>query len=637
MIKALRLKLDDTKQSELKRVLEDYINNSERGTAELFTEKIPRWRQIYNGEPFQAVKSFPWHRASNFVVPLVGIHVDTLVARILSLVFKTDPLFTCSVFGNLPEYVKSDIEDFLKFAALDETELALYRICREWLFDIVKLGTSVVKVPFETETEMIVEPGLVQGQQPSYKQIIKYDGPKPSKVPYTDFLLWPLGVTDLRKALIKMHKVYLEKDELLQRGFAGFYDQDIVTKIINRPDKTNPSAIETQQEEQAGVRTIGQQRFTLYECWFKFQIQQGTFVKIIATYHKDSKELVRTIYNPYVTGDDLDDIFVDGRLFPRDDMWYGRGFAEMLEQSQEEASTIHNQRRDNATIANTQVVVARKNAFLDFSFPLFPNKPIFCDDINEDVRFEKLGQPTGFSFEEEKVALDLAERRSGVSPPMIGFGAGQGGKRGVYTAMGTLSMLQEGNMRTDLNIMDVRDSIARVGRLALKGYALGGIHQRLGQKFGQRLPRILAAVTGYDSMQLRLTASSASLNKEVEKQNNMMLAQTMAQYYQQIMQLVTQMQQMGNNKEIAGFMLSIYQGSKVLMTNILRSFESGDIDRILPTLPSEKQQQSQPAPLGPQVQPQGPIPFPGMASLPGSSPPVGPENPEIPRNLGGAM
>lgn len=585
MIRAIPIRgISEERERELKYYVRTNLDRAIRGTQTLYTEHIPRWRKIYNGEPHEQVKSFPWHRASNFVVQLVGIHTDTLVARILSLIFKTDPLFTFTAFGELPEFVKKDLEDFMKHASIDDTELALYNVVKDWLFDIVKLGSSVVKVPYVTDRTIVVEPSSTPNEI-TEREVIRYDGPKPVKTLFTDFLMWPLGVQDFKDAIMKVHRVRLHKETALLRAYQGFYDLAAIRDLYNRPDLSNRTNIEVKQEEGTGITSLPADRLTFYECWIdKYPLVDGRYYSLVLTYHMESDTFVRKIYNPYNTGDELYDVFVGCRLFPRDDMWHGKGFAELLEQSQEEASTIHNQRRDHATAANTNIIVARKDSMLDLSFPLFPNKPLFVDSL-DDIRVEKMGQPTTFEFEEERIALDLAERRSGVSPPMIGYGAGaMGGKRGVYSASGTMSMLQEGNMRTDLNIMDLRAAVTRAGRLALKSYALGGVHERLRQKFDpQRMQRILRSIAMYNQLQMDLTCSNASANREVERQHSTMLAQTMAQYYTQSIELVKMIMTI-KDPTFRDYLVSIYKGSKVLFHNILKSFDNGDTERILPKL-----------------------------------------------------
>src|SRR5207248_644900 len=118
------------------------------------------------------------------------------------------------------------------------------------------------------------------------------------------------------------------------------------------------------------------------------------------------------------------------------------------------------------------------------------------------------------------------EKRSGVSAPTQGMGSGFNTKRGQYTAMGTLSLLQEGNTRTDLNITDMRYAHTKLGRLLCSEYARFGIGDERQQAFGELSQKIEAALYAMDKKKLILpvAASSASLNREVEKQNDILIS-----------------------------------------------------------------------------------------------------------------
>jgi len=90
-------------------------------------------------------------------------------------------------------------------------------------------------------------------------------------------------------------------------------------------------------------------------------------------------------------------------------------------------------------------------------------------------------------------------------------------------------------------------------------------------------------VAMYNQLQMDLTFSNASVNREVERQHATMLAQTMSTYYKESIELV-KMIMMIKDPTLQGYLMSIYKGSKVLFHNILKSFDNGDTDRILPKL-----------------------------------------------------
>lgn len=76
--------------------------------------------------------------------------------------------------------------------------------------------------------------------------------------------------------------------------------------------------------------------------------------------------------------------------------------------------------------------------------------------------------------DEEKLRLDFAERDRDASWTMRSYGAGTQTKRGVYTAIGTLSLLQDGDPHIDLNMSDLRYLHAKLGRLVSRQYAESG-------------------------------------------------------------------------------------------------------------------------------------------------------------------
>ena len=87
----------------------------------------------------------------------------------------------------------------------------------------------------------------------------------------------------------------------------------------------------------------------------------------MAWYNEKNNKLLRAYYQYYP-----DEVFLAARLFYRDDYFYGYGFCETLGMFQEEISQIHNQRRDNSTVANTMTWRVDPDAILDKGYRVFP-------------------------------------------------------------------------------------------------------------------------------------------------------------------------------------------------------------------------------------------------------------------------
>jgi hypothetical protein len=190
------------------------------------------------------------------------------------------------------------------------------------------------------------------------------------------------------------------------------------------------------------------------------------------------------------------------------------------------------------------------------------------------------------------------------------------GRKGTYSAMGTLALIQEGNSRKDLNVSDMRDAHTRLMRLVTELYAkFGGdskFHEKRLAKFGERALLIKKAMDMIVSGQIAIPvfASTASVNREVEKQNDLMLTQVMARHYGMIGQLLGSVQQMMTPPQVKEYFMEVIKASNTLMKRLLRNFGHDDVDILVPE-PKE-------APSGPTGIPQqGAQPSPRMAGAPG--------------------
>jgi hypothetical protein len=273
----------------------------------------------------------------------------------------------------------------------------------------------------------------------------------------------------------------------------------------------------------------------------------------------------------------------------------------MLLPFQEEISEIHNQRRDNMTIANMKMWAVDPNSPLTKGFRIYPSAMIPAKQLQGQPEISPLemGIPVQGEIDSERLSLDLAERLSGVSPPMQGYGAGTNTKRGVYTAMGTLSLLQEGNTRTDLNISDIRFAHTRLGRLLCMEYGAFGVGDDRLAKFGELAPKIEYALQAISDgrMALPIYSSTASVNREVEKQSDLMLQGVMDRYRQGVLTLMGQIPQMPQN--IQPHAIQELEAAYMLMQMTLRHFGYDEVDRLVPKPEIQPQAQGQGQPGAP--------------------------------------
>ena len=595
-------------ETRLKRHCRNNVKALKQGLARLHgMDGIIRWRKIYEAKPAQETREWPWHNASNLVVPICAIHSDTLQARVMSATLKTRPLWIARTLGDAATddsgiTMRAALEEFLQYVGLEPDELDLYRVYHEFFGEAIRYGTSVVKSPWLKITEDSMMPaGDMSGKYDLHLRTV-YEGPRPEKLPFEDFLIGPSYPT-IEAAPFKVHVVHLQRDQLLERRYTGVYDKVAVDAVLTSgSDRQSPGIVQSQKEMDARAVTAPYsgtwEEWDINECHFKYRTNENKFVRLIVWYHDKSNQILRAYYHYYP-----DEIFTAARLFYRDDMFHGMGFAEILAPFQEEISEIHNQRRDNMTVANLKCFRVDPESKLHKGYRIFPSAMVPAR--KDEAEPWEFGTPVQGEIDSERLSLELAEKRSGVSPPMQGAGAGSNTKRGVYTAMGTLSLLQEGNTRTDLNITDIRYAHTRIGRLLCKEYADFGIGDRkeLFGKKGAIIEQALAALRS-GKMALPIYASTASVNREVEKQNDLMLSGVMEKYHGLMTNLIAQANNPMTPEPVRDYLTKAIKSMNMLTQSVLQHFDFDEVERLAPEPAAPK-----------------PIAQPGLGSLPGGGAP----------------
>ena len=620
MYEPLRLPLSSDADLALSRDLYQRLTALKTGLKPFHETNLVKWRRIYEAQPAEKTRDFPFQNASNLVVPLAGIHCDTLKARVLNAVWKTRPLWLANIvgmYGGQLEDVRDAWQTFLLDNACEPTELDLYRVESEFFGEIIKYGTSFLKCPYvKTYEDYAVPAGDGTGRYEVMREP-SYVGPRPEKVALEDMFVPPSAKT-LESCDLIAHRVRYQRHELMERRYTQFFKANKVDEILKSPDRTSPDYVTKQREEDMNARTSshdGYAEWDVYECYLPYRAPSGGKApRVIVWFHLKTRTILNAIFDQY-SAILKTRPFVMGRLLYRDDSLLGYGLCEVLEMIQEEVSVMHNQRRDNVLVANTKVWRVDPQSKLHQGYQIYPSAMLPA--IAGEIEPLQHGDIMTITIDEERLSMDLAERRSGVSPPMQGMGAGANTKRGVYTAMGTLSLLQEGNSRTDLNIMDIRYAHTKVGRMLSKLYAHMGIDESKLVGYGamSKLIEVAAELIKKDKLRLPITASTASVNKEIEKQNDLMLAQIMTRHYGMITQLMQQAATAVLPKEIREYSIKVIESSDRLMKQILRHFDHDDVDALVPRALGPQSANGPQGPGGPQNATRQPTPFPSQPSL----------------------
>lgn len=593
---------------ELETYVWERITSIKNATQELREEKVKKWRRLIRGIPAEQKKSFPWENASNVVIQIIATCRDILQAAVMGSIWGVLPIYTASLVGEWDETQHGEdqrkaLEEAMSYWSSEPSELDLMRVENLWFGEAIGFGTSFTKTPYEylTETQVV---GLTGEGTPNETEIIRKSGPAPEKIPFEDFGVDPKAST-LQGADFKYHVRKLKKWDLLERGSKGIYSKTELDKIISQPDRHGVDTVKQQAQQDQGINSTSQSvdaEWDIYECWLTY-LHNNKKYRLIYSYHFKSRTTLKSIFNFYPENDDP---FRMARLGWDDDGIYGLGFAEMLEHYQEEISTGHNQRCDNRTLGNTSVLRVSRLSRLDSNFSVYPLATLPGE--KDEIEVMNLGAPITPDIQGESLTISLAERRAGVEIGVSGAGGGQTNpKKGIYSAQGTFAVMQAGNKRNNLRTTDMRYAHIELGRLILKLNSHFGIGDK-GKIFGRKEQFLRQALQSVKSGRLcfPIKAATESVNKELEKQNLMLLVNVVKQHLMGTAQLLPSIigpMAAQTDPETKKYLLNMIKAADYLMQDLLSAFNMNDISRLLPLPDFIKQMENQGAGDGSEQEP----------------------------------
>lgn len=559
--------------------------------------KLKEFARLYKGNPVNSMRDIPWPGASNMEIQVVATNSDQLLARVMAI-YMTDPLWTTKILGDIDQGKGDDqqkaVERFLGNMALEPAELDLYRVEEAWFAGTIRNGTGILKFPWVYHVEQSISmPGLSEdATRRETKEVLKLDGPRPENIPLNKFLV-DINTQKLDEANFKAHIITKTRKQLEDMKSLKFYKDTDLDDIIAQPDRSQADVLQHYVETSQGIQTTGSgtlaDEYDIYECWYRYQ-HNGDNLSLCAIHHPKSKTRLLSMYNPYP--ENLN-IFEDAKLAYDDDQYYGYGFAEMLKSYQDEIGELHRQRINAKTLSNTTAFRVNKNSKLHSILQFYPGVLVPAD-AGEIERLE-LNNPQADSLDGEQLTLALVKERTGIDPATGGTGGGiVNAKRGIYSSQGTFAVLQQQNNRTSLRMSDMRSAHSRAGSKFAKMYANFGLGKKL-RSFGNDAVNLKEALENIKSGKLGLSvrASTASMNKELEKQNDIMLAQTLNALYQGDAQIIQAMSMQGIPPDLMQYYQDTLRAKQALYRQIVQNFGHDDAARLIPVPNSIKDKRNE--------------------------------------------
>lgn len=575
---------DEAGRAQLVNILCDYVD-TELGARANLEQDWCRWLQKYKANDLPP-KTYPWPGASNCNINLTAIYVDTLVAKIMQSVFAANPLWVARPYNAKYELAAEPLERYLDW--LRENAWNEYHIVKPMVLELCKLGTGVL-------TNGWSDLPIVRTDERTGNLITlgRRTGPRPAWVRLEDFLI-PRGFNAINesekgvRAPWVAYRQRMTKADLQRLAYTEFFT-DIEPVLKARGDDPTTLDLERQRQgdlsPQAGS-TDENDLWAIWQIWCTWDLNNDRYPEdYVATIHPASKTLLRLRPNPYLDGMRP---FVACPFIEQEGEFYGIGVSEMVESYEAEVTTMHNQRIDNAHIANTVVLAARRGSGITDKVELKPGKILLLTDPN-DVREIRFGANYMADIQQEQVTISMAERRVGISDLNLGRESSPLGRAAATTVM---QLLQEGSRRHDLQTSDLRRALSEQAIQLVELFQTHGVpepdapgspEQVLDPEGAIAVRTMLSSAEPISGIVgLQLNAATQAVNKEVERQANQeMFTVLTTQYYQPILNILPQISNPQAPPFVRQIVLQMVRGADEFLKRILNSRQVYDVDKLL--------------------------------------------------------
>jgi hypothetical protein len=582
--------LPKDKLNELSEYLSRTFSLSVSSRSQQIEGKLRQWLDNYDAKPQQAVRSSPFPNASNFMPQLIRMHTDILTARVIGILFGTRPFWRPTTFlegGSIGSAQLQSLGAWMQHICFHR--INMYPTIDTIVHEGFKLGTVVCKKWWDEQTLYTV--GGTYEDNKLREASATVSDVKLDTVPFEDFFPYPITAKRIEFCEICFHRLRLTESDVKWRQSNRVWNEEACNLLLNGKGSVGGSSTSQQSLQTTGITLtpdVGRP-YDAIEAHLTYELTPGKRYPIVVVFNPKIRgplSILRAYYkpgsNPFLNA------FTDFRFMPRSDSFYGDCIPQILEDSQEEQAQIHNARRDSNTIAN--VPAWKKKRYADVANPStewYPGKVFEVDNMDDLVPLQFAGNYNSM-VDEENFLLTLAERYTGVSPAMQGFGSGVNGKRGTYASQGTLAMIAEGNRRIDVYLKRCRHPFNSLGQFIYTAYRdFGDLNDwKAWGTHAQNLALLFSAdsaLVGGNTF-FELSASDAGANRETDRSGLLLMANTMSAYYNQLAQAAQTILSIPQGSPFQNLLLEILDGARDLANRLLFVFDIGDREKLLPDL-----------------------------------------------------
>jgi hypothetical protein len=526
-----------------------------------FDKTMQECLRMYDGVPKLEARDTPVENAPNIEVTVGAISADTIYAQALDLIFNISPLITVRAKPKLKKDEKANktAKAFQRFSEHIATspECALRQAIETSVLDDVQLGTGLIYIPWVEKVKKTKSAKVLSA------------GPKFYAMPIEDVIVPAGSYSSIEELPILGLRFYYTMNDINAFVAKNNWKSDGIQPIFKK------SNIRQTREQLGKSGEPANQRMQYYDivrtyCYFDID-GDGIDEELLVIWNHSGRKIL------YVGFPKEDRKPLEKMVYQlRSHMFYGLGVLQMLMPYEEEISDIHNFATLNILLANSRMWVGSEG--LPETMKIWPGKYVQTPNPNEDLKALQMADVYSSIWQAQIATMQLANQRVGIND--VSRGSSIPSRTPGITAM---SFIQQVSRRFVPAFDSMRNCIANSIAQAIYRYQeqiLSGdaktesaIIQILGYEDAMLVIGALRNESFDEQLDIELTASSSTVNREAERQNAIMLTNILAQYYQRTLELITIASNPQTPPEVVTVARKIIESAGEVIDRTLRTFD----------------------------------------------------------------
>ena len=512
----------------------------------------------YEARPAQDQRNTPIENAPNFEIPLGAIVSDTLYAQSIDAIFGASPHLTVRAGKPFVEEGKA----LQSFIGKIESRIQVKPAAEHTILDDVQLGTAAYYIPW------------VESLKKTNIHKVMDRGPRIFSWPIEDVIVPGGAVQDIQLLPWVGLRWWMVMSDLETRKKRSGWDIDGI--------------------QAAGAQSFVRSRRELLGLTSNTKANQGKLFEIINLFmlydvdndgidedlqifwDRSSRKILHISYNNY----DHRPIEIM-RYQVRAHLFYGIGPLEMTRDLQTAISDTTNYWILNMYLANCRMYKTRTGTFPGGTVNIWPGKNLEMANP-EDMEPITMADVYGSGPAAIQMLSGFAERRTGLNDASAPRPSQILSSRTPATT--ALTAFQQIGKRFAPAFDQMREATAGAVRQCLYRYQeklLAGdtitedwIKDVMGEEDGERVITLLRDKRFDDEISVVLTATSATVNRDTDKQNTILLVNILIQYYQRVLELTTVAANTQIPQEVREVATQIVKKAGEIMDRVIRTFDS---------------------------------------------------------------